>query len=139
MKKQRQLILSLVTILLLTVLILLFSDTTSPLYPNNYGVDSAFNRFMGLMVRRGKVLYSEIWDNKGPVLFFLQAIGTLKGTHNADITLTFLMQILSVCLTVFFLYRADFNVHKEKDQLIRRIFLLLCSWGMPGSSDGSTV
>ena len=45
MKKQRQLILSLVTILLLTVLILLFSDTTSPLYPNNYGVDSAFNRF----------------------------------------------------------------------------------------------
>ncbi|MBQ6343101.1 MAG: hypothetical protein IJI41_08275 [Anaerolineaceae bacterium] len=127
MNKQKQLILSLVTILLLTALFLLFSDTTSPLYPNNYGVDSAFNRFMGLMVRRGKVLYSEIWDNKGPVLFFLQAIGTLKGTHNADITLTFLMQILSMFLTIFFLYRADFNLHRRKVHILRVILLFLCS------------
>lgn len=127
MKKQKQLILSLVTILLLAALFLLFSDTTSPLYPNNYGVDSAFNRFMGLMIRRGKVLYSEIWDNKGPVLFFIQAIGTLKGTHNADITLTFLMQILSMFLSVFFLYLGDFNVHRGKDHIIGSILFLLCS------------
>lgn len=123
MEKRKNLIIYLITALLLVLLFLFFSSTTSPLYPNNYGVDSAFNRFMGLMVRRGKVLYSEIWDNKGPILFFLQAIGTLKGTHNADITLTFLMQIVSMFLTVFLLYRAGQEGYKEKINIFRSVFL----------------
>lgn len=113
--KESQWALYALTAILTVVVVMLFSSTTSPLYPNSYGVDSAFNRFMGLMIRRGKTLYSEIWDNKGPVLFFLQAIGTLKGTHNGDVSLTFLMQILSLFLSIFFLYKAESEAdHRQK-------------------------
>lgn len=96
----------LIIFLLSVSTMLLFSSTTSPLYPNNYGVDSAFFRFVGLMICKGKTLYSEIWDNKGPVLFFLQAVGTLMGTKNAGVTLTFLMQSAGLFLTILFLFRA---------------------------------
>ena len=106
--------------------ILLFSSTTSPLYPNNYGVDSAFFRFVGLMIRRGKTLYTEIWDNKGPVLFFLQAFGTLRGTKNADVTLTFLMQIAGLFLTVLFLFRARLAVYPGKKVHIFTIVPIIC-------------
>ena len=127
MKKHKKLITYIITALLLIGFVLLFSTTTSPLFPNYYGVDSAFNRFMGLMVLRGKVLYSEIWDNKGPVLFFLQAVGTLKGTHNADITLTFLMQIASIFLTFFLVYRAAEEASPGKVSIPSTIILALCA------------
>ena len=112
---------------MITGFLLLFSFTTSPLYPNTYGVDSAFNRFMGLMIRRGKVLYSEIWDNKGPVLFFIQAIGTLKGTRNAGLTLTFLMQAVSFFLTVFILFKTDETVHRGGKRYPRLILIFLAA------------
>ena len=83
-----------------------FSTTTSPLYPNNYGVDSAFYRVIGTSVIRGKTLYKDIWDNKGPVLFFIQALGALKGTRNAELSITFLLQILSLFLSLFFIMKA---------------------------------
>ena len=123
MKKKQLLFL----IIFLTSVMLLFSSTTSPLYPNSYGVDSAFNRFMGLMIRRGKTLYSEIWDNKGPVLFFLQAIGTLKGTHNADVTLTFLMQTASLLLSVCFLCRAGMETSPSKKKMLWTFPAVICA------------
>lgn len=114
-------------ILILSVgTMLLFSSTTSPLYPNNYGVDSAFFRFVGLMIRRGKTLYSEIWDNKGPLLFFLQAVGTLLGTKNADLTLTFLMQTAGLFLTIWFLFRAKIAAVPDKRVNYFSIFPLMC-------------
>ena len=115
--KNKQWVLYAFTLIIAAAAVMFFSSTTSPLYPNSYGVDSAFNRFMGLMIRKGKTLYSEIWDNKGPVLFFLQAIGTLKGTHNSDITLTFLMQILSLFFSVFFLYKAESAANHQRKSL----------------------
>ena len=39
-------------------------------------------------------------------LFFLQAVGTLMGTKNAGVTLTFLMQSAGLFLTILFLFRA---------------------------------
>lgn len=116
----------LVFFLLCAGIILLFSSTTSPFYPNNYGVDSAFFRFVGLMIRRGKTLYTEIWDNKGPVLFFLQAIGTLKGTKNAEVTLTFLMQILNLFLTILFLFCAKLAAKSENKISFFSILSIIC-------------
>lgn len=114
-------------ILLLSVgTMLFFSSTTSPLYPNNYGVDSAFFRFVGLMIRRGKTLYSEIWDNKGPLLFFLQAVGTLKGTKNAELTLTFLMQTVGLFLTIWFLFRAKLAADPVESVNFFSILPLVC-------------
>ncbi len=51
-------------------------------------------------------MYKDIWDNKGPVLFFIQAAGALNGTKNAGVTLTFLLQILSLSASLFFVTKA---------------------------------
>ena len=125
-KKEKLWVFYLIIILLSAGTMLLFSSTTSPLYPNNYGVDSAFFRFMGLMICRGKTLYSEIWDNKGPVLFFLQAIGTLMGTKNAEVTLTFLMQTAGIFLTVLFLFRAKLAADPAEKVVFISFLPLLC-------------
>ena len=127
MKEHAKLWIYYLVIFLLTAgTMLLFSSNTSPLYPNRYGVDAAFFRFVGLMIRRGKTLYTEIWDNKGPVLFFLQALGTLRGTKNADVTLTFLMQTAGLLLTVLFLFHAKLAADTRKSASFFSVFPLLC-------------
>lgn len=51
--------------------VLLLSGTTSPLGPW-YGGDSALFRVIGTAMAQGDVLYVDIWDHKGPVLFLFQ-------------------------------------------------------------------
>ncbi len=52
------------------VLVTLFS-TCSPLYPINPWDDANVYMTIGKSMLRGKVLYRDIFDHKGPVLFFL--------------------------------------------------------------------
>lgn len=63
-------------IMIVSILFLLFySANTSPLYPNFYGWDSAFFTLAGQMVRDGRILYVDIMDSKGPILYWLYAVG----------------------------------------------------------------
>lgn len=55
--------------------LLVFSTATSPLAPQWYGWDSAFFLLMGKMLRAGKLPYVDIFDMKGPIIFFLEALG----------------------------------------------------------------
>ncbi len=122
-KRSRKLLFSIILLLLVCGYMAVFSSVTSPLYPNNYGVDSAFYRFIGKSILQGKTLYTDIWDNKGPVLFFIQAVGALNGTRNADLSLIFPLQVLSVFLSVFLMYEAYLTLHKERAGAVR--FLLI--------------
>lgn len=56
--------------------VLLLSGTTSPLGPW-YGGDSALFRVIGTAMAQGEVLYLDIWDHKGPVLFLFQWLAQL--------------------------------------------------------------
>ena len=38
-------------------------------------IDSAMFQFYGKEILKGKILYEDLWDNKGPLLFFINAIG----------------------------------------------------------------
>ena len=58
------------------VFVLLLSGTTSPLGPW-YGGDSALFRVIGTAMAQGEVLYLDIWDHKGPVLFLFQWLAQL--------------------------------------------------------------
>ena len=55
------------------VLVTLFS-TCSPLYPINPWDDADVFMTVGKSMLRGKVLYRDIFDQKGPVLFFLHEL-----------------------------------------------------------------
>lgn len=95
-------IILLIIILLSAAVILIFSSSTSPFYPYNYGIDSAFNRFVGLNILRKKILYKDIWDHKGPLLFLIQAVGAIGGTRNNGPSFIFFLQIFSLSISLFF-------------------------------------
>jgi len=58
--------------------LLFFSYATSPIFCNNYGIsDSAIFLLIGKGITRGHILYVDLFDHKGPVLFFLEALGWL--------------------------------------------------------------
>ena len=77
------------------VFVTLFSRSTSFLYYYE-GFDAAIFKQMGLAFLRGKTLYVDYFDNKGCILYFIQALGLFLGGNFAIL----LMQALSLTVTL---------------------------------------
>lgn len=54
--------------------VLVFSGTTSPLLCED-GLDSAVFKIIGMGILQGKVPYLDLFDHKGPLLYFINALG----------------------------------------------------------------
>lgn len=128
LKKYQNLFFYSFIILFLTVFMFLFVSATNPILYNHYGYDSAYYRYIGASILKGKTPYVDVWESKGPFFYFIQAAGALNGTLNRKISLIFPMQILAMLITVFFLERADFLMNAGKRyRKIRFLVLLVCS------------
>ena len=93
----------LLTVLIISLLgLFCFSCYTSPLYPNHFGYDSAIFSLLGKGIAQGKDLYVDLFDHKGPIIFFINALGHLLGGRN----MIFLIQCVSIVITVSFLFCA---------------------------------
>lgn len=68
-------------ILFLGLMVALVLAQANPLYqaPNR---DGGLFMYMGDQVLKGKLLYVDIWDNKGPLIFYLNALGLFLGQGN---------------------------------------------------------
>ena len=64
-------------LLIAPAFLLIFSRATSPVGYNEYGADSAFFITMGKAMLQGYIPYKEIFDLKGPFLWFLQIMGQM--------------------------------------------------------------
>lgn len=85
----------------LAVLYLLFlSPSTSPLFVTE-GIDSAVFKTLGLALLKGKTLYVDIFDNKGPLLYLINAAGLGIGGNLG----LFALQVLGFTLTLYYVYR----------------------------------
>ena len=82
-------------------LLLCFSYSTSPLY-QYMGFDSAIFKTIGLGILQGKLPYTDLFDHKGPVIFYIDALGQWLIPGKAGI---FLLQILSLSLALYFIFR----------------------------------
>lgn len=82
-------------------MILIFSHTTSPLFPAP-SLDSHIFQQIGLAILKGKLPYTDIFDHKGPYVFFHQALGLFI---NRNWGIAFL-QILSLFVTSVYLSKA---------------------------------
>ncbi|MBO5323892.1 MAG: hypothetical protein J6A88_07330 [Oscillospiraceae bacterium] len=102
----------------------LLSCYTSPLYPNYLGLDSAIFSLLGKGIAEGKDLYTDLFDHKGPVIFFINALGHQLGGRNG----IFLIQCFSLLVTVTFLYYTGKLLHPKQQYTSRLecIFLFLC-------------
>ena len=74
-----------------------FSWSTSPIF-KVYGNDSAVFIVMGKALAAGKVLYKDVFDHKGPILFFIEALGQLIWSGRMGI---FLIQILNLTVVLY--------------------------------------
>ena len=96
---------SLLLCLISSFLILLFCTKSSPLYPLNDWEDANIIFTVGRGILDGKVPYRDLFDQKGPVAFFLYAIAALV-SRKSFIGL-FLLEVISFSA---FLYYSDRTV-----------------------------
>ncbi len=102
---------NMIWILFVAVLyLLLFSAYTSPLFPKYLDWDSAIFMMVGEGINSGKQLYTEIFDHKGPVLFWLEALGMLFGRNGV-----FLLQCIFMTINIALMERiAEFFCQGKK-------------------------
>lgn len=97
MKEQIAAINNKIWIPLISVLyLLIFSAYTSPLFPKFMNWDSAIFMMVGKGIHQGKQLYTEIFDHKGPILFWIEALGMRFGRNGV-----FVIQCVFMTVTVW--------------------------------------
>lgn len=74
-----------------------FSYSTSPLYPDYYGGDSAQFLTIGKEWMLGKIPYKELFDHKGPFIFFVDMLGfIITGNKFGIIIIQSIFSIITV-------------------------------------------
>jgi len=79
--------------------LLIVSFTTSPLFGEPFAGDSAMFQTIGKYWAEGTIPYSGLWDSKGPIIFFINALGywfleSKTGIFAIQIVCLFTVQIL---------------------------------------------
>lgn len=87
--------------LLSAVTVTVFSVYTTPVTPY-YGNDSAFFLLLGKGVAAGKIPYLDLYDQKGPLIFYVNALGYLLTGERHGI---FLLQLVNLTAAGFLIYR----------------------------------
>lgn len=106
------------------VFLLFASVYTSPLN-GYYGYDSPYFLLMGKGICQGMVPYRDLYDQKGPLVFYLNALGYwLTGERSG----VFLLQILFLSATLTLLWRCfrRFADERRCALLMGAFFLLYC-------------
>lgn len=84
---------------LASVFVFLFSATTSPLNINHhcwFHGDAGIFQEMGLLILQGGTPYIDLFDHKGPILFFIQALGLWISKDWG----LFVLQVVSLSMTM---------------------------------------
>ena len=121
-------------ILLSCVFVTLFSVTTSPIWNLSDTQDSYVYYLIGKYWTQGFLPYVDLWDQKGPVIYFINAVG-----HSLTESLTgvFLIQLIFMIATafgIFRLYRIQWN---NLQSLAGVVFSFVCLFSL--YEDGNMV
>ena len=102
-KKTRSLLVVWVVCFAFAAALLLFCSGTSPLYNGHDWTDANTYLTMARGLLRGAVPYRDLFDHKGPLLYFIYAIGALISP--SGFFGVFLLQAAALGTTLFFLYQ----------------------------------
>lgn len=89
--------------LFLSLLFLSIGTKSSPLYPFNDWVDVNASFTMGKAMMNGKVLYRDIFDQRGPFFYFLFGLTYL--ISSTDFLGVFLLEVISFSAFLFFCFK----------------------------------
>lgn len=82
--------------------LLLFSASTSPLYTDYCDGDSSIFLLIGKAIASGKNAYTDLFDHKGPILFYINALGyAVTGSKTG----VFILQCINLSFTAAFMYK----------------------------------
>lgn len=98
----KKIIMYLIFLVFVVLFMLLLSASTSPLYKDFCDGDSSIFMLIGKGINSGKELYKDYFDHKGPLLFYLNALGLkLTGTKSG----VFIIQCIFLWVTSIFMYK----------------------------------
>lgn len=89
---------------LLSALFLLLGTKSSPLYPFNDWVDTNVSFTVGKGMMNGKVLYRDIFEQRGPLLYLIYGLGYLLS--NRTFLGVFIFEVVSFSFFLFFCYKS---------------------------------
>ena len=96
--------------LVLSFLVLLFTTKSSFLYKFNDWVDANAFFTVGKSMVNGKVLYRDIFEQKGPILYFIYSIGYL--ISNKTFIGIFILEVFSFSIFLYYAHKI-FNMFLE--------------------------
>lgn len=99
-----------------------FSYGTSPFYVNHAFSDSAMFQVIGKGWAEGSLPYVDLWDSKGPLIFFINALGFLL---TGSATGIYIIQILSLTITFAVCYVWMCDVFGRRGAVLSCILLFL--------------
>jgi len=92
-----------ITLIIFSFLFVFFNSKCSPLYLINEWGDPNIYFSMGKGAFNGKVLYKDIFDHKGPLIFFIYGIGYL--ISNDTFTGIYILESLALFVNLLFVYK----------------------------------
>ena len=124
MKIQKKTLLNCGILALIALLFLLFfSYSTSPLFSNNFGIsDSSLFLIIGKAIANGAVPYVGLFDHKGPIIFFLEALGWLIMPNRFG---SFIIQWIFMTVTLILIFKSGRLFLNKKLAWIPIFFFLL--------------
>jgi len=112
-------------IIIAGLFLFLFSPYTTPLN-DYYGYDTALWNVIGKGITQGKVPYRDLFDHKGPLLFFIYAFQWLFEQNRIAM---FLLQWTAFAVTVCYLYRVARLFTDIKRSIVGVFFFLFLFCG----------
>ncbi len=87
-----------------------FSISTSPLYTNPFLNDSGVFMLIGKGWTKGMIPYLDLWDNKGPLLYLINAVGFWLRNDEYGV---FILQVINTAISLFVIYKL-LRIHYNK-------------------------
>ena len=97
------------------LMVIFFSASTSPLYPYYKGWDSSFFQVIGKEWNKGLIPYRDMFDQKGPAIFFVELLGFFITGNKYGILL---LQIISAIISIIFIYKTIRRSTSEKTAIV---------------------
>ena len=113
-KKPRPLLVSWLVCFAFAAALLLLCSGTSPLYNGHDWTDANTYLTMARGLLRGTVPYRDLFDHKGPLLYFVYALGVLISP--SGFFGVFLLQIVALGTTLFFLYQTALLILEDRSR-----------------------
>lgn len=113
-----------VIILILTIGIVLIGTKATPFYKGMCDTDSEVFQIMGRGVLEGKAMYKDLFDHKGPIVYFINATAYII---SPQIGVT-IIEIILAYIGAIYVYKTSKFILSEKKSLIVSIVYLIAEF-----------